>query len=71
MGQNSALLAPFSMDEVRKAACSLGKDKVPGSDEFIVFGTCLKLIFRSYFEEIYDNGTLNACIKEKKEWCFC
>lgn len=66
--QNDMLVSSFNLTEVRNALKSLGKNK------FLLDGFTVELFlkfwdkfndnFTSFFEEIYDNGKLNLCVKE-------
>ena len=57
------------MFEIKSAVQLLGKNKAPGPDgytaEFLIsFWDHFKDNFLALFNEFYENGRLNACVKE-------
>ena len=67
--QNNRLIMSFTQEEIYKALSKLGKNKAPGPDGFtaeffIKFWAHFKDNFLSLFDEFFENGKLNSCIKE-------
>lgn len=63
------LVSQFTMVEIRQAIKDLGMNKAPGLDGYTVefllkFWDHFKEDFMKLSPEFYENGKLNACIKE-------
>lgn len=68
---NNLLTASFSVEEIWKAVCGLGKNKIkapgPGgfTSEFLIhFWDSFKWGFSTMFKEFHGNWHVNSCLKE-------
>lgn len=67
--QNSFLTSRFTVDEIRKALKLLRRNKALGPDGFTMelfskFWGLFQENFKSLFDDFYNNGKLNSCVKE-------
>ena len=68
--QNTRLTSRFSLPEIKSSVLQLlGKNKAPGPDgytiEFLIsFWDHFKDNYLALFNEFYENGRFNACVKE-------